>query len=98
DTPPAALTSRADVEIDRPERWAKQLVEHLGRKAPRRSTADGEELTVGAGRGVVRAEARRLVLLAHAPDAETLERVQEVLGGHLERFAQREGVVVRWDS
>lgn len=98
DTPPAVLTSRADVEIDRPERWAKQLVTHLSRKAPLESTAEGEELTIGAGRGVVRAEASRLVLLAHAPDAEVLAVVKDVLGGHLERFAQREGLVVAWED
>jgi len=95
---PAPLTSRADVDIERPERWAKQLVSHLSRKAPLESTGEGEELTIGGGRGVVRAEATRLVLLAHAPDAESLERVQHVLGGHLERFAEAEGVTVRWES
>ncbi|WP_299038630.1 DUF2218 domain-containing protein [uncultured Pseudokineococcus sp.] len=98
DTPAAPLTARADVEVDRPERWAKQLVSHLSRKAPLESTAEGEELAIGSGRGVVRAEAARLVLLAHAPDAASLERVQEVLGGHLERFAAKEGVTVRWES
>ena len=98
DTPAAPVTSRADVEIDRPERWAKQLVAHLSRKAALESTAEGEELAIGTGRGVVRAEAARLVLLAHAPDAEALARVQDVLGGHLERFARAEGVTVRWES
>lgn len=81
----------------RPERWAEQLVSHLSRTAPLESTAEGEELAIGSGRGVVRAEAARLVLLAHAPDAEALQRVEDVLGGHLERFAAREGVVVRWE-
>ncbi|MEJ5913470.1 DUF2218 domain-containing protein [Pseudokineococcus sp. 1T1Z-3] len=96
DTAQTALTSRADVEIDRPERWAKQLVSHLARKAPLQSTSEGEELTIGAGTGVVRAEATRLVLLARASDAASLARVQDVLGGHLERFAHREQLVVHW--
>jgi uncharacterized protein len=39
-----------------------------------------------------------LTLLAAAPDAESLERVQSVLGGHLERFGQRNELVVTWTT
>lgn len=90
------LTSRADVTIDRPERWAKQLVSHLSRKAPVEQTPEGDVLTIGAGVGTVRVETDRLVLLASGPDAEALDRVEHVLGGHLERFASREEVTVSW--
>src|SRR3712207_7704722 len=39
-----------------------------------------------------------LTLVAEAPDAETLARVQHVLGNHLERFAQRSELRVAWVS
>ena len=39
-----------------------------------------------------------LTLRAQAPDTETLERVQDVLGRHLERFGQRNELVVTWAS
>jgi hypothetical protein len=39
-----------------------------------------------------------LTLLAEAPDAETLGRVQDVLGRHLERFGQRSELAVVWTA
>jgi uncharacterized protein len=37
-----------------------------------------------------------ITLLAEAPDAESLARVQHVLGSHLERFGQRNELTVAW--
>ena len=37
-------------------------------------------------------------LVAEAPDAETLGRVQHVLGSHLERFGQRNELTVSWTT
>jgi hypothetical protein len=39
-----------------------------------------------------------LTLLAEAPDAESLARVQHVLGSHLERFGQRNELTVTWTT
>lgn len=39
-----------------------------------------------------------LTLLASAPDGESLARVQHVLGSHLERFGQRNELVVAWTT
>ena len=37
-----------------------------------------------------------LTLLADGPDEDAVARVEQVLGSHLERFAQRDGLTVRW--
>ncbi len=39
-----------------------------------------------------------LTLLAEAPDAESLEGVQHVLGSHLERIGQRNELAVTWTT
>ena len=92
----AHLTARADVLTEAPARYAKQLVSHLGHRVEfttdgGTSTADFGEATgsVIVGEGV-------LTLLAQAPDAESLARVQNVLGSHLERFGQRNELTVTW--
>jgi uncharacterized protein len=92
----ALLTARADVATDAPQRYAKQLVSHLGRRVP--FTTDGDRSTArfGDGTGSVVVGDGVLTLLAEAPDAETLDRVQQVLGSHLERFGQRNELVVTW--
>ena len=40
----------------------------------------------------------KLTLRAEAPDAESLARVQHVLGSHLERFGQRSELTVTWTT
>jgi len=41
-------------------------------------------------------EAGALVMRADAGDAETLDRVKDVTGRHLERFGEKDGLVVTW--
>jgi hypothetical protein len=95
---PDTLTARADVPTDSPERYAKQLVSHLGRKVE--WTTDGPVSTapIVGGTGTVEVGDGVLTLRAQAPDSESLAGVQDVLGRHLERFGQRNELVVTWDS
>jgi uncharacterized protein len=96
--PMSELRSTATVQTDRSERWIKQLASHLGRKAEVREEADGAQVLVLAG-GSCRMSGDDAVLrfAATAPDEEALHRVEGVVGGHLERFASAEGLVVRWE-
>jgi uncharacterized protein len=95
---PETLTTRADVRTDVPERYAKQLVSHLGRRVE--FTVEGARSTasIAGGTGIVEVGDGVLTLLAVAPDAGTLDRVQDVLGRHLERFGQRNELVVEWTA
>jgi hypothetical protein len=92
-------TSTAVVVTDAPARYAKQLIAHLGRRASVEEVdgePDARRLVFDYGTGVVRPEAGRLVLAAAAADDESLARVQDVLGRHLERFGQRNELTVSW--
>jgi hypothetical protein len=92
-------TSTAVVPTDVPSRYAKQLVEHLGRKNVVQEvpgSPHARRLVFAYGIGVVRPETARLVLDASAPDDEALSRVEDVLSRHLERFGQRNELVVTW--
>ncbi len=79
-------TSKALVAMERPERWAKQLVSHLGHKAEVTETEQGSKLTLTVGIGLVSVADGCVVLEAEAPDEESLAEVGNVLGGHLEHF------------
>jgi uncharacterized protein len=89
------LQSTATVATDASDRYAKQLLSHLGRK---NAVADGDRLTFSYGTGTVRPGDGVLVLIAEAPDEEGLAHVQDVLARHLERFGARRELVVEWDS
>ena len=93
-----SLTARADVRTDVPERYAKQLVSHLGRRTEWTTAGATSTADIAGGRGFVEVGEGVLTLRATAPDAETLDRVQDVLGRHLERFGQRNELVVVWTA
>jgi hypothetical protein len=90
------LTARADVPTDAPARYAKQLVSHLGRRVEWTTDGPVSTATIAGGTGIVEVGDGILTLHAEASDAETLARVQDVLGRHLERFGQRNELVVTW--
>ncbi|MGZ4505699.1 MAG: DUF2218 domain-containing protein [Blastococcus sp.] len=92
------LTARADVRTDAPERYAKQLVAHLGHKLEFTTVGNTSTATIGAGLGSVEVGDGVLVLHAAGPDTEALARVKDVLGRHLERFGTRQELAVVWDD
>ena len=92
------LRSTATVQTDRSERWIKQLCSHLGRRAEVREEADGAQVLVIAGGSCrMSGDDAAVRLAATASDEEALARVEDVVGGHLERFAEAEGLVVQWE-
>jgi hypothetical protein len=87
------------VPTDAAERYAKQLLSHLGRKntvEPVDGIPDAWRLVFAYGIGTIRAEGHRIVLEADASDEESLARVKDVLGRHLERFGARRELTVHW--
>ena len=93
-----SIGSRADVATGAPARYAKQLISHLGRKVPFTGDAITTPATAvigGATAGIVVGEGV-LTLEAAGDDEESVARVEQVLGSHLERFAQREALTVQW--
>lgn len=92
----STLVSRAEIATDSAARYAKQLVSHLGHKLEFTTIGDASTMQLSGGTGTVVAREGELVLLAKAPDAESLAEIQDVLARHLERFGQREGLKVLW--
>ncbi len=89
-------TSYATVPTDRADRYVKQLVSHLGRKAGVALVGDGHRLTLSAGNCVVRATLGGIELRAEAETEQALRAVEDVVARHLERFGQRNELSVAW--
>ena len=83
------LTAHAEVATHDPARYARQLLSHLGHRVMFTTARTVSIAQFGAGTGRIEVADGRLVLGAQAPDQPSLDRVQEVLGRHLERFGQR---------
>lgn len=92
----AQITSRAEVVTDAPDRYAKQLVSHLGRKLD--FTTEGSTSTAAIGEATARIVVGDgvLTLIATGSDEHAVARVEHVLGSHLERFGQRNELSITW--
>lgn len=90
------LAARADVITDAPARYAKQLVAHLGRKLDFITHGPTSTATIGAATAQITVGDGVLTLIAAASDEQGLATVEDVLGRHLERFGQRNELIVTW--
>ena len=90
------LTSQATVATDAAARYAKQLASHLGRKCEVVEEDAGTRLVLTAGDCLLTPTDDALELAASAPDEEALDRVEDVVGRHLERFGARNELTVTW--
>lgn len=89
--------STAHVAIDRPERYAKQLISHMGHKAVAEHTGVGRgTITFRSGTCSLVSSQQELVLIAAAADLDALIGVQTVITRHLLRFATQEEIRVDW--
>jgi uncharacterized protein len=88
----------ASVPTDRPARWAKQLLSHFSAKVDVVLEGEGGTVTFGAGKGTIRVEPNRLVFEAEGATEDDAQQVQNVLGGHFERFAAKEDLKVIWSE
>ena len=92
-----SVTSTARVVTDRGDRYHKQLASHFGNRVEVTESPAGTVLTWGFGRTTtLTVEPGGLVMLATADDAQTLDQVKDVTARHLERFGEKDGLVVTW--
>ena len=91
------VTSTARVATERGERYRKQLASHFGNSIEVAESPAGTVLKWGfGGATTLTVEPGALVMLAAADDEQTLDRVKDVTGRHLERFGEKDGLVVAW--
>lgn len=94
------IESVANVTTDRPERYLKQLVSHLGREVDAEQSEDGHSgaLIFSSGNCALNAEPGMLRLTARAHDDERLAAVETVVARHLVRFGEKDALVVVWSA
>jgi len=94
--PAAERRSRAAVATGRPSPYLLQLAKHFRHKLDVDFDERSATIPFAFGRCELSAQDGVLVLEAIAPSAGELERVQDVIAGHLERFGRRDELSVSW--
>ena len=89
--------SEAVVATDRPGRYGKQLVAHLGRRSGGEWSEDDQRgtITLGSGRAELFCSTDGLHLAVEG-ETESLAVLEDVVGRHLVRFGARDELHVRW--
>jgi hypothetical protein len=90
--------STAHLETDRPDRYIKQLVSHLGHKIDANVGDDGVgHVRMPSGAAcTLTADVTGIAMHAQAPDEAELRRVEDVVGRHLLRFTKGEQLSRDW--
>lgn len=95
-TEAAQIRSTAEVSTDKPVPYMRQLCKHFGHKVDASFGEDSGYIQFEYGRCELQAAEATLHLEVSAADAESRERMQHVIGSHLERFGRRDGLSVAW--
>jgi hypothetical protein len=90
------LTSAADVATQKPVPYMRQLCKHFGHKVDASFDDDSGYIQFEFGRCDLRAGHSELHLTVSAADAESHERMRNVIASHLERFGKRDELSVTW--
>lgn len=96
--PEAVLTATSRVATPRASGYLQQLCKHFGHKVPASFDADQGRIAFPFGDCDLSAGEGVLTLRLTAATPEALERLQSVIASHLERFAFREALEIRWDA
>lgn len=90
-------SSRAHVTTDRPGRYAKQLVSHLGRKLAFAQDGPTATATVGSTVASITIGDGVLVLQVTGTDRDGVARAEGALASHLVRFGDKDELAVTWE-
>lgn len=92
------LRTQARVPTPSANRYAKQLCSHFSHRVKAEwSPPTGFIEFPRGGTCHLQADTDGLLLIAEATVPELLDRIQVTVGGHLERFARRDGLEVTWE-
>ncbi|HEY7630504.1 MAG TPA: DUF2218 domain-containing protein [Thermoleophilaceae bacterium] len=91
-----SLSSTADVDAAKPVAYMRQLCKHFGHKNEASFGDTRGEIRFDYGRCELNAGEGVLSLRVVAEEPESLERLERVIGSHLERFGRRDGLSVSW--
>lgn len=92
------MISETLIETTKGSKYLKWLCGHFKLKVPAEYDETQGTVQFPFGHCEMQASPDTLFIRVSADDAEALERVKEVVGGHLQRFAHKDAVRVVWSD
>ncbi len=91
-------SSSAFVTTDTPARYISRLCKHFAHKIPVSFDEQQGRIQFDGGLSLLQAEEGGLRLRVETQDQESLERLQNVVASHFERFAWQEALTLDWQA
>lgn len=92
------MLSEARVVTHRPAVYLQRLCKHFAAKAPAEFDDQRGSVQFAMGACDLLVEPEALLLRAQAADEASLAQVQNIVGGHLERFGHHDRLQVDWSA
>ena len=90
------MLAHATISTEKSSRHLQALCGHFSRKVQADHSSDQGHIDFGFGFCNLRADPQALVLHVEGPDMESVTRLKNVVGSHLERFAVKDSLHVEW--
>ncbi|SDO87537.1 DUF2218 domain-containing protein [Ectopseudomonas guguanensis] len=92
----SSFSSSAFVATDTPARYISRLCKHFAHKIAVSFDEQQGHIEFGAGLATLKAEDQGLRLQVESASSEDLQRLQDVVASHFERFAWQEALTLDW--
>ena len=93
-----SISSSTTIKTQKASGYLQQLCKHFSHKIEVKFDAQSGWIEFAFGRAELIADENVLTLVANSQNPENLDKLKKVLASHLERFAFRERLKIKWEN
>ena len=93
-----SISSSTTIKTQKASGYLQQLCKHFSHKIEVKFDGQDGWIEFAFGRAELRADEDVLTLVANSQNPENLDKLKKVLASHLERFAFRESLKIKWEN
>lgn len=93
-----SISSSTTIKTQKASGYLQQLCKHFGHKIEVKFNGQAGWIEFAFGRAELRADENVLTMVANSQNPENLDKLKKVLASHLERFAFRESLKIKWEN
>ena len=92
------ISSSTTIKTQKASGYLQQLCKHFSHKIEVKFDGQDGWIEFAFGRAELRADENVLTMVANSQNPENLDKLKKVLASHLERFAFRESLKIKWEN
>lgn len=92
----SSLTATTRIHTSKADGYLSQLCKHFGHKISVDQLDDTAVFHFTGGTVTAHSDGENLTFNVHANTSDRLQKIAQIIGSHLERFAFRENLTVTW--